>query len=122
MRNIVNEQISKKKAINKNKYRIAMFISMLAVLIVIGVSWRLKIIGISMTDDVAVEEKTPSVAKAEYQSAVNRVPQAGDSIWLDASGTTWFTDDDCYVRMQVVMDYGNLFFLQILIMEEKLNS
>lgn len=107
MRNIVNEQISKKKAINKNKYRIAMFISMLAVLIVIGVSWRLKIIGISMTDDASVEEKTPSVAKAEYQSAVNRVPQAGDSIWLDASGTTWFTDDDCYARMYYYNTSGN---------------
>lgn len=38
MRNIINEQISKKKAINRNKHRIAMFISMLAILIVIGVS------------------------------------------------------------------------------------
>lgn len=41
---VINEQISKKKAVNKNKHRIAMFISMLAILIVIGVSWRLKII------------------------------------------------------------------------------
>lgn len=39
---VINEQISKKKAVNKNKHRIAMFISMLAILIVIGVSWRLK--------------------------------------------------------------------------------
>lgn len=39
---VINEQISKKKAVNKNKHRIAMFISMLAILIIIGVSWRLK--------------------------------------------------------------------------------
>ncbi len=116
MRNIVNEQISKKKAINRNKYRIAMFISMLAVLIVVGVSWKLKIIGISMTDDASVEGQTQSAAKAEYQSAVNRVPQAGDSIWLDTSGTTWFTNTGYYARMyyyntsgsQVYMDCENI--------------
>ena len=111
MRNIINEQISKKKAINKNKHRIAMFISMLAILIVIGVSWRLKIIGISMTDDASVEEQTPSAAKAEYLSAVNRVPQAGDSIWLDVSGTTWFTDNECYARMYYYNTSGNQVYM-----------
>ncbi len=107
MRNIINEQISKKKAVNKNKHRIAMFISMLAILIVIGVSWRLKIIGISMTDDASAEEHIQSAAKAEYLSAVNRVPQAGDSIWLDVSGTTWFTDNECYARMYYYNTSGN---------------
>lgn len=56
---------------------------------------------------VSAEEHIPSAAKAEYLSAVNYVPQTGDSIWLDVSGTTWFADNDCYAKMYYYNTSGN---------------
>ncbi|MBQ5446931.1 MAG: hypothetical protein IIT48_09760 [Lachnospiraceae bacterium] len=45
MKDIINEQITRMKNIRKKNSRVAMIITMFALMVAMGVSWKMKIIG-----------------------------------------------------------------------------
>ena len=110
MKDIINEQITRMKNIRKKNSRVAMIITMFALMVAMGVSWKMKIIGISMTEDASTETfVTKEVTRVGYLSTVSRLPQAGDSIYLDTKDIRWFTngknnDSHSFARMYYNID------------------
>lgn len=140
MRDTLNEYLEKFKEKNYKRKKVLSIFLMLALVVTVGVSWKLKIIGISMTDDETMEKELEKeeaeteeveIAEAEtmmfdsdgqllltgdddseeaeeivqtaevkkYLKTSDGRPGVGDIIYLDSSGTAWFTDAHCYAVM-----------------------